>query len=82
MYFLTNISSLRDFGHWGNLFFYQYSVPLGLSRRDNILVESQTRVRIKSRRDEIVFCLTVINLFTYSIVIGEVILKLLLRNQI
>jgi hypothetical protein len=33
MYFSTNISSLRDFGHWGNLLFYQYSVPLGLSRR-------------------------------------------------
>ena len=44
-------------GLWliGYLLFYQYPVPLGLSRRDNILVESKIKVRIKSRGDEIAF---------------------------
>jgi hypothetical protein len=36
----------------GNLYFYQHSVPPGLSLRDNILVVSEIQVRKKSRRDD------------------------------
>ena len=42
-------TGLRPIGY---LFFYQYSVPLGLSRRDNMLVESEIHVSKKSRRDD------------------------------
>ncbi len=46
MCLLSNISSLRDSGKKDCFILYQYAVPLGLSRRDNILVESELRGRI------------------------------------
>jgi len=36
----------------GDLYFYQHSVPLGLSRRDNMLVVSEIQVKKKSHRDD------------------------------